>query len=51
MCYSKFVSILDAFAELDADTLSVETSRSKMGQLTDFARFHCPNEIGPGVRS
>jgi 5-methyltetrahydropteroyltriglutamate--homocysteine methyltransferase len=49
MCYSEFGDILDAIAEMDADVLSIETSRSKMELLVDFARFRYPNEIGPGV--
>jgi 5-methyltetrahydropteroyltriglutamate--homocysteine methyltransferase len=49
MCYSEFGDILDAIAELDADVLSIETSRSKMELLVDFARFRYPNDIGPGV--
>jgi 5-methyltetrahydropteroyltriglutamate--homocysteine methyltransferase len=49
MCYSEFGDILDAIAGLDADVLSIETSRSKMELLEDFARFDYPNEIGPGV--
>ncbi len=49
MCYSEFGDILDSIAELDADVLSIETSRSKMELLLDFARFRYPNEIGPGV--
>lgn len=49
MCYSEFGDILDAIAELDADVISIETSRSKMELLGDFARFRYPNEIGPGV--
>jgi 5-methyltetrahydropteroyltriglutamate--homocysteine methyltransferase len=49
MCYSEFGDILGAIAELDADVISIETSRSKMELLDDFARFHYPNEIGPGV--
>ncbi|MCP9473128.1 MAG: 5-methyltetrahydropteroyltriglutamate--homocysteine S-methyltransferase [Nitrospira sp.] len=49
MCYSEFGDILGAIADLDADVISIETSRSKMELLGDFARFHYPNEIGPGV--
>jgi 5-methyltetrahydropteroyltriglutamate--homocysteine methyltransferase len=49
MCYSEFGDILGAIAELDADVISIETSRSKMELLGDFARFQYPNEIGPGV--
>ena len=49
MCYAEFGDILDAIAEMDADVLSIETSRSRMELLVDFARFRYPNEIGPGV--
>ncbi len=49
MCYSEFGDILEAIAELDADVISIETSRSKMELLGEFARFQYPNEIGPGV--
>jgi 5-methyltetrahydropteroyltriglutamate--homocysteine methyltransferase len=49
MCYSEFGDILPAVAALDADVISIETSRSKLELLEDFARFRYPNEIGPGV--
>ena len=49
MCYSEFGDILDAIAKMDADVLSIETSRSKMELLHDFAKFKYPNAIGPGV--
>ncbi|XXT23211.1 hypothetical protein WME94_16885 [Sorangium sp. So ce429] len=49
MCYSEFGDILDAIAAMDADVLSIETLRSKMELLADFARFRYPNEIGPGM--
>ena len=49
MCYSEFGDMLDSIAELDADVLSIETSRSKMELLSDFARYGYPNEVGPGV--
>jgi 5-methyltetrahydropteroyltriglutamate--homocysteine methyltransferase len=49
MCYAEFGDILDAIAKMDADVLSIETSRSKMELLNDFAKFHYPNAIGPGV--
>lgn len=48
MCYSEFGDILEAIAEMDADVISIETSRLKMEQLADFARFRYPNEIGLG---
>jgi 5-methyltetrahydropteroyltriglutamate--homocysteine methyltransferase len=49
MCYSEFGGILAAIAELDADVLSIETSRSRMELFTDFRRVGYPNEVGPGV--
>ena len=49
MCYSEFGDILEAITELDADVLSIETSRSKMELLTDFGSFRYPLEVGPGV--
>ncbi|MCS6797480.1 MAG: 5-methyltetrahydropteroyltriglutamate--homocysteine S-methyltransferase [Myxococcota bacterium] len=49
MCYSQFGDMLDAIAAMDADVLSIESSRSEMELLDDFARFRYPNEIGPGV--
>ncbi len=49
MCYSEFGDILGAVAEMDADVLSIETSRSKMELLLDFGRFRYPNDVGPGV--
>lgn len=49
MCYSEFNDIMSAIAELDADVITIETSRSQMELLDAFADFHYPNEIGPGV--
>lgn len=49
MCYSEFGDILEAIAEMDADVISIETSRSRMELLGDFVRYQYPNEIGPGV--
>ena len=49
MCYSEFGDILEAIAEMDADVISIEMSRSKMELLANFARFRYPNEIGLGV--
>ncbi|MGQ0814473.1 MAG: 5-methyltetrahydropteroyltriglutamate--homocysteine S-methyltransferase [Gemmatimonadota bacterium] len=49
MCYSEFNDIIDAVAALDADVVSMETSRSKMELLQAFADFKYPNGIGPGV--
>ncbi len=49
MCYSEFNDIVDAVAAMDADVISIETSRSRMELLDAFVRFRYPNEIGPGV--
>ncbi|WP_127079619.1 5-methyltetrahydropteroyltriglutamate--homocysteine S-methyltransferase [Rhodomicrobium lacus] len=49
MCYSEFNDIIDAIAAMDADVISIETSRSKMELLDAFRSFKYPNEIGPGV--
>jgi 5-methyltetrahydropteroyltriglutamate--homocysteine methyltransferase len=49
MCYSEFNDILDAIAAMDADVISIETSRSKMELLDAFKNYKYPNEIGPGV--
>ena len=49
MCYAEFEDIIDSIAALDADVISIETSRSRMELLTTFEKFKYPNEIGPGV--
>ena len=49
MCYSEFNDIIEAVAEMDADVISMETSRSQMELLGAFARYRYPNGIGPGV--
>jgi 5-methyltetrahydropteroyltriglutamate--homocysteine methyltransferase len=49
MCYAEFQDIIEAVAEMDADVISIETSRSQMELLRTFAQYHYPNEIGPGV--
>ncbi|MEP9375977.1 5-methyltetrahydropteroyltriglutamate--homocysteine S-methyltransferase [Aquabacter sp. CN5-332] len=49
MCYSEFNDIIDAIAAMDADVISIETSRSKMELLDAFWTYKYPNEIGPGV--
>jgi 5-methyltetrahydropteroyltriglutamate--homocysteine methyltransferase len=49
MCYSEFNDIIDAIAAMDADVISIETSRSKMELLDAFKNYKYPNEIGPGV--
>ena len=49
MCYAEFNDILPAIAALDADVITIETSRSDMELLKGFGQFRYPNEIGPGV--
>ncbi len=49
MCYSEFNDIIAAIANMDADVISIETSRSQMELLNAFVNFKYPNEIGPGV--
>ena len=49
MCYSEFNDIIEAIARMDADVISIETSRSQMELLDAFVDFKYPNEIGPGV--
>ncbi len=49
MCYSEFNDIIEAIADLDADVITIETSRSNMELLDAFVNFKYPNEIGPGV--
>ena len=49
MCYSEFNDIISSIADLDADVISIETSRSAMELLDAFVEFKYPNEIGPGV--
>ncbi len=49
MCYSEFNDIISAIAQMDADVISIETSRSQMELLNAFVNFKYPNEIGPGV--
>lgn len=49
MCYSEFNDILPAIAAMDADVITIETSRSDMELLDAFVKFKYPNDIGPGV--
>jgi len=49
MCYSEFNDIIESIAALDADVISIETSRSQMELLAAFVEFRYPAEIGPGV--
>ncbi|MBL3558308.1 MULTISPECIES: 5-methyltetrahydropteroyltriglutamate--homocysteine S-methyltransferase [Marinobacter] len=49
MCYSEFNDIIEAIARMDADVITIETSRSDMELLDAFKGFQYPNDIGPGV--
>ncbi len=49
MCYSEFNDIIGSIAEMDADVITIETSRSQMELLDAFSSFNYPNDIGPGV--
>jgi 5-methyltetrahydropteroyltriglutamate--homocysteine methyltransferase len=49
MCYSEFNDIIEAIGAMDADVISIESSRSQMELLEAFESYHYPNEIGPGV--
>lgn len=49
MCYSEFNDIIEHIAQMDADVITIECSRSQMELLDVFGRFSYPNEIGPGV--
>ena len=49
MCYSEFNDILPSIAALDADVITIETSRARMKLLDGFAEFRYPNDIGPGL--
>ena len=49
MCYSEFNDVIESIAAMDADVITIETSRSDMELLEAFEAFEYPNEIGPGV--
>lgn len=49
MCYAEFNDIIESIANLDADVITIETSRSQMELLDAFVEYQYPNEIGPGV--
>ncbi len=49
MCYSEFNDIIEAVAKMDADVITIETSKSQMKLLQAFVDFEYPNQIGPGV--
>jgi 5-methyltetrahydropteroyltriglutamate--homocysteine methyltransferase len=49
MCYSEFNDVIESIAAMDADVITIETSRSDMELLQAFEAFDYPNDIGPGV--
>ncbi|RRV06768.1 5-methyltetrahydropteroyltriglutamate--homocysteine S-methyltransferase [Pseudomonas sp. v388] len=49
MCYSEFNDVIQSIANMDADVITIETSRSDMELLQAFEAFDYPNDIGPGV--
>ena len=49
MCYCEFNDIIESISDLDADVISIETSRSQMELLSAFSEFQYPKEVGPGV--
>lgn len=49
MCYSQFGQIIHAIHELDADVISIETSRSHGDLIKDFEDIHYDLGIGLGV--
>ncbi|CRM68950.1 5-methyltetrahydropteroyltriglutamate--homocysteine methyltransferase [Pseudomonas sp. 37 R 15] len=49
MCYSEFNDVIQSIAAMDADVITIETSRSDMALLDAFEAFAYPNDIGPGV--
>ncbi|WP_122875576.1 5-methyltetrahydropteroyltriglutamate--homocysteine S-methyltransferase, partial [Pseudomonas viridiflava] len=49
MCYSEFNDVIESIAAVDADVITIETSRSDMELLEAFEAFDYPNDIGPGV--
>ncbi|WP_022656268.1 5-methyltetrahydropteroyltriglutamate--homocysteine S-methyltransferase [uncultured Desulfovibrio sp.] len=49
MCYSEFNTILPWIAQMDADVISIESSRSGMELLDAFTAFRYQGEVGPGV--
>ncbi len=49
MCYSEFNDMIESIARMDADVISIESSRSQMELLSAFVNFRYPNDIGPGL--
>ena len=43
MCYSEFNDMIEAIADMDADVITIECSRSQMELLDVFADFKYPN--------
>lgn len=49
MCYSEFTDIIKTIEAMDADVISIETSRSGNRLLKIFADVGYTQEVGPGV--
>ncbi len=49
MCYSEFNDIIDTIEAMDADVISIETSRSGNELLKIFKESGYKQEVGPGV--
>ncbi len=49
MCYSEFNEIIDTIESMDADVISIETSRSGNELLKIFKKSGYKQEVGPGV--
>ncbi|MBN2755331.1 MAG: 5-methyltetrahydropteroyltriglutamate--homocysteine S-methyltransferase [Candidatus Goldbacteria bacterium] len=49
MCYSDFRDIMPAIKAMDADVITIETSKSGNKLLETFKKQGYENEIGPGV--
>ena len=49
MCYSNFEDIIEAIDALDADVISIETSRSHGELIRSFEDYHYHKGIGLGV--
>lgn len=47
MCYAEYQEIMDAIIDMDADVITIETSRTEMEVLEYFDKYK--NDIGPGV--
>jgi 5-methyltetrahydropteroyltriglutamate--homocysteine methyltransferase len=49
MCYSDSNAIIKQITQMDADVITIETSRSDMALLEVFDSYQYPNEIGSSV--